>query len=231
MNQNIKEIAKKITKEALGNLPYGGFVIPFVELLEELVKPEQLEAATKWVLETKATSLDINKDQAKPVDISNWLKTNFSNTRGNESSYAFGYPRSFIKDGILIQFQEEESINHLTENENRGYLGFNPQEIVSTLDILVADNFEWGESQDAMPGDESPILIPSENANVEIITIVHSKLSSPILSYYDRFTATFEKRRTRNEEGDKSDFSSWDEVQNLLAQEIPSIKDMFTQKN
>jgi hypothetical protein len=230
MKLNYKEMGKSLAKEALGNLPYAGFVIPFIELIENLVQPDQLEAAINWVQETKSTTLLPDRSPIEPKKINAWLEDRFSHTPGEASSYAFGYPRAMIVDGRLVQFiTSPTSSDHLSPREDKVYLGFNPQEKVTTLEILIADKYELDMSVGAMPGDELPILVAAPDAHITTLTLEHSKLSSPIVSFFDRYTASLEQRIGHDKAGSEvRTLSSWSEVEDVLSSAIPAMTTLLT---
>lgn len=231
MKLNYKEMGQSLAKEALGNLPYAGFVIPFIELLENLVQRDQLEAAINWVQETKNITLIPDREPIEPKQIYDWLDSKFSQAPSNESSYAFGYPRAVVIDGKLVQFVSDESSNHISPRENNVYLGFNPREKTTTLRILISDKYTEGMSTGAMPGDEMPILVATEDANITILTLEHAKLSSPIVSFFERNAATLEHRIGYDKANAESfSLSSWSEVENILSTAIPSMKSFFSEK-
>ena len=187
------------------------------------MQPDQLEAAINWVQETKNITLTPDSSVLEPKTIHSALMDKFSES-DNQSTYAFGYPHAFIHEGRLVQFNLDEWDQHISPRENKVYLGFNPSEKTTTLRILVADKYEMGESEGAMPGDEMPILVPTDDSNVTIITIEHSKLSSPIVSFFDRHTATLENRIGHDEQ-EPTNLTAWSEVVAALTEKMPGIID------
>lgn len=217
-----KKIGKEIAKEVLGNLPYAGFVIPVIELIENLVSPDQLNAAINWVQTTKQNEMSGEKviDQK---DLYNWLQTKFNQTSGDNSTYAFGYPYSFILDNQLIQYTSETSEEHLLGREGKYYGEFAPREKVETLKVLISDKWIMDQSEGPMPGDEQPILIPAAKSQITILRFNNSTLSSPIVNTFKRQTVTVENRNNRAERSEQISIKNWDEVNEILSTKIPSL--------
>jgi hypothetical protein len=218
-----RKIGKGIAKEVLGNLPWGGFIIPVVELIENLVSQDQLQAAIEWVQESKDTAIS-GERPIKQQDVKHSLEEQFKSTPAENSSYTFYYPYSFISDGKLIQFKEEISETHLVGRESKYYGEFAPMEKASTLKILIADKYEEGLSEGEFYGDEQRILVPAEDANISVITFERSKLSSPIVNFFERQTVSLEVRNGRSDRQEPTQLTDWNEIRSLLLTNIPSIE-------
>ncbi|MEI8232554.1 MAG: hypothetical protein WCG44_02310 [bacterium] len=220
---NYKELGKKIAKEALGNLPGGGFIVPFIELIENLVSQDQLEAAIQWVQESKATAIS-GERPIKQQDVKHSLEEQFKATPAENSSYAFYYPYSFISGGKLIQFKEESSDKHIVDRDTKYYGEFAPIEKTNTLSILIADKYEQGLSEGPFYGDEQKILVPKEDAKILVITFEQSKLSSPIVNFFDRQSVSLELRTGRSDRQEPTQLTDWDNISSLLLTNIPSLE-------
>ena len=201
----------------------GGFIIPFVELIENLVSQDQLEAAIKWVQESKTSSIS-GERPIKQQDIKRFLEEEFKGTPTENSSYAFSYPYSYISDGKLIQFNEESSEKHVVDRDTKYYGEFAPRKRTNTLKILIANKYEEGQSEGAFYGDEEKILIPTEDAKISVITFEHSKLSSPVVNFFERQTVSLEVRSGRSDRQESTQLTDWKDIRSLLLTNIPSIE-------
>jgi len=229
MKKELAETSKNVIAELAGNLPYAGFVILLVELIESLVDQDQLETTLNWIVESKQNGLKIPHNHPTRATIQNWLEEQYKAGTNETSSYAFGYPYSIIIGEKLIQFVTHTNSKYLLPKDGKSGLGtFYPRAITTTTRIRIADQYERGKSAGEMPGDELPILVPSQNAQICDIAISTTKLSGALklikpINRTDAESAMYTGREPKKREP----VNSWQALTTQLTSQIPELQELF----